>query len=88
MRIGDEARGEPAGTAAQVHLVQREAFEVDAGAPGQPLGDDELAAQLLGQRLEPARDVDRVADRGERDGAAVAHLADDGVAQMQADAHA
>ena len=37
VRIGDEARGEPAGTATQVHLVQRETFEVDAGAPGQSL---------------------------------------------------
>jgi hypothetical protein len=73
------------GAAANIHLVEREALKVDAGAHGQPLGKDELVLQLLGQRLEAARDVDGVADRGERDGAAVAHLADDGWAQMEAD---
>ena len=50
--------------------------------------DERHAVQLLGQRLEPAGDVDRVADRRQGGGQPMAHLAQDHRAQMQTDANA
>jgi hypothetical protein len=46
--VDDEADGEVAGAAADVHFVEREAFEASTGVQGQLLGDDELEP-LAGQ---------------------------------------
>ncbi len=62
--------------------------EVDAGAVQQFLRDDQFGGEFLGQRLQAAGDVHRVADRRQMRGARIAHLADDGRAGMQADADA
>src|SRR2546428_28386 len=57
-----------------------------AGAARDGLGDDQLAVVVLRQRLEPAGDVDRVADGREIDGLGVAHAPDDGGARVDPDA--
>src|SRR5579885_2267846 len=72
--------------AADGDLVARELAEIGSGALDQILGDDELAIIFLGGGFEAARRVDRIAHGGERDRLAVADLADDGRAAMEADA--
>ena len=51
------------------------------------LGDDQLTVILLGQLLEPARDVHGVADSSEIDRSTVPHLPDDRWARMDAESH-
>ena len=74
--------------AADLDLVARKFGKVETGASDGLVGDDELAIIILGQRFEPAGGVDGVADRGDRGGFAVPHLADDHRPAMDADADA
>ena len=62
--------------------------EIDPGALGQAARGDQLDLELLGQRLEARGNVNRVADRGERAGPAVAHVAEDHRPDVEADADA
>src|ERR1700704_156093 len=50
--------------------------------------DDRFACEALGHVLQPCRDVDRVAERGEHHVIAIADVADDHFAAMNADAEA
>src|SRR3546814_3360434 len=59
-----------------------------AGRLDQGLRDDQLRIVRLAHRLQAASGVHGVADRGDAAGAAVAHLADDGRPEVQADADA
>src|SRR3546814_13212037 len=59
-----------------------------AGRLDQGLRDDQLRIVRLAHRLQAAGGVHGVADRGDAAGAAVAHLADDGRPEVQADADA
>src|SRR5436309_1756160 len=64
----DDQDGERLRPVAQGQLVARQAVGRHAGAARDGLGDDQLAVVVLRQRLEPAGDVDRVADGREIDG--------------------
>src|SRR5262249_13509793 len=71
---------------ADLDLVAGSISEIDASALRYGFGDDELTGVGLGERFDAARGIDGVADRGDRDGGAVTHFADDGGAGMDADA--
>src|SRR5262249_13552734 len=60
----------------------------EARARADVLRDQRLAIELLGQVLEPRRDVDGIAERGEHDVVLVADVADDDLAPVDADAEA
>src|SRR6058998_557609 len=81
----DDQDGQRLRPVAQGQLVARQAVGPHAGAARDGLGDDQLAVVVLRQRLEPAGDVDRVADGREIDGLGVAHAADDGGARVDPD---
>src|SRR6516165_3871539 len=74
--------------AANLDLVAWECGKIEAGAQHRLLRHDELAAISFCQGFKAARGVDRVAYRGHRDGAAVAHLADDCRPDVDADTDA
>src|ERR1700730_11843883 len=85
---GHRPDGEHAVLAADFDLVARKRGKVEPGARHRLLGDDQLAAIGLGQGFEPARGVDGIADRGDRGGGAITHLADDHRPDMDTDADA
>ena len=53
--------------AADLDLALRKRGKVEPGARHGLLGHDELAGKVLGQAFEPARGIDGVADRSDRD---------------------
>src|SRR5205807_5490090 len=74
--------------AADLDLMQRRPGKVEPGARHGLVGDDEFAGKILGQGFESAGGIDGVADRGDRGGIAIAHLADNGWPAMNADTDA
>jgi hypothetical protein len=74
--------------AADLDLMQRRPGKVEPRARHGLIGDNEFAGKVLGQAFESACGVDGVADRGNRDGIAIAHLSDDGRPAMNADTDA
>src|ERR1700747_3553860 len=76
--VGKRAHHERLVPAAYFDLVTGGGAEIDAGAERHSLGDHELAGVGLGEAFDAARRVDGVADRGDRDCRAIAHLAYDG----------
>ena len=59
--------------------------EVEAGELCGGFGNDQVGIEFLGRGLQPAADIDGVADRGDAHRRAEAHGADDGRADMDAD---
>lgn len=72
--------------AAQARQVQRQRGGVEFAAPHHRLANQRVAAELVGQVLQPCRDRQRVAERRHRDAVADADLARDGLAAVHADA--
>src|ERR1700757_4060503 len=87
-RARNRPDGEHVSLAANLDLVTRKRGKVEPGAQYRLFRNDQLAAIGLCQGFEAACGVDRVADRGNRDGAGLAHLADDRRPDMDSDADA
>ena len=66
--------------------LEAEARRVAAGRPERRTGNQQPAAEHLGRLLDPGRDVDRLAERGELDPLPLAHHADEDRPVMHADA--
>jgi len=71
--------------ATQAHIEPPVALKVEAGVLHQFDGNSKFGIVFLGETLEPARGIDRIADGGQRRRLAIAHLADDRRAGVQAD---
>lgn len=73
---------------ADLDLLLRQGIGSQTGGDANLVGDDGLARQRLGHVLQPCRDIDGVAERREHHVVAVADVADDHLAAVNADAEA
>ena len=76
------------GAAADFGFLGGESVGADSGGGAHFVRQQRLAAECLGHVLQPGGDVDGVAERGEYHVIAVADLADDDLAAVDADAEA
>ena len=85
---GEDCDPKPLLFPAQFDLLPAEQCSVEPGAGDDFLRYDKFALEVLGKALDAACGVDRVADRRDRRGSAVTHLADDHRTGVNANANA
>ena len=86
--IADDTHPDRRVAAAHAQLAMRERVERHARGLADGVRHDRLTAEFLGELLQPRRDMDAVADRGQKKAVAIAQFAEDHVAGMDADADA
>ena|SRR6266542_1254660 len=70
-----------------LYFVPGRIRQIQSSTPQQLLGNHELTSSAFAQCLQPACDVDRVTYRGQRSSLAISNLTDDGLPNMDSNAH-
>src|ERR1700733_6415713 len=83
--LGDDAHTHRSRATADFNVLPRQRIVGNARSRAHAFREDDLAAEAFGHVLQPRRDVDGVAECGEHHVVAVADIADDDLAAVNAD---